>query len=148
MNSRDRSALLLCGATQTRTLQVRENVGLCSLKTLSPNLSLCIILPDIHGLRVKVVGFLVPWVMQVTSYSSVHWNSRGKRKWRVLLFSWHDWMGKAIKHNVTIRYDLIKSLNRKSCRTSWCHLIRNILLTLQNNRFVIQLFALGLLPNL
>lgn len=33
-------------------------------------------------------------------------------------FSWHDRAGKGIEHDIKSRYDLIKSLNRRRCRTS------------------------------
>lgn len=142
MNARDKSALLLCGGTLMWAPEVGEDVGFWSPQNFVPeSVPVCIILPDIDGLRIKVVGFLVPWKMWVMSYSHVHWNNGGKRKWRVLLFSWHDWTGNGIKHDIKSRYDLIKSLNRKSCRASWCHLPRNIFLALQNNCVMIQLFS-------
>ena len=61
MNSRDKSALLLCGGTLMWTPEVSEDVGLCSPQNFVPeSVPVCIILPDIDGLRIKVVGFLVP----------------------------------------------------------------------------------------
>lgn len=52
--------------------------------------------------------------MLVTSYSYIHWNNGGKRKsWFFLV-----WLNeKGDKTWQKSRYDLIKSLNRKSCRT-------------------------------
>lgn len=60
MNSRDKSALLLCGGTLMWTSEVSEDVGLRSPQNFVPeSIPARIILPDNDGLRNKVVGFLM-----------------------------------------------------------------------------------------
>lgn len=60
MNSRDKSAVLLCGGTLTGTAEGSEDAGLWSPQNFVPaSVPVCIILPDNDGLRIQVVGFLV-----------------------------------------------------------------------------------------
>ena len=134
-----KSALLLCSGMLMWTPEATEDAGLWGPQNIGlKSVPVYVILLDnvemLRMLRVEMMSFLEPWKMWIASYSHVHWNNERKRKWGVLIFSWHAMTNKS-------RYDVIESVQKKSCTTSWCQPIRNTFLTLQNIYLIIQLFS-------